>query len=85
MTVYYHYFVIIDSKLALFLFLIRLHPAAPWERRLTQDVVLSGYQVPSGVSVRVFRWCLELNLRMLCQKCTYTYNQSFNQAINLIE
>ncbi|KAL9965315.1 hypothetical protein ACROYT_G029100 [Oculina patagonica] len=30
---------------------MRLHPAAPWERRLTQDVVLSGYQVPSGTAV----------------------------------
>ena len=29
----------------------RLHPAIRWERRLTKDVVLSGYKVPSGVSV----------------------------------
>ncbi|XP_020621575.1 cytochrome P450 27C1-like [Orbicella faveolata] len=29
---------------------MRLHPAIRWERRLTQDVVLSGYKVPSGVS-----------------------------------
>ena len=32
-------------------FATRLHPAIRWERRLTKDVVLSGYKVPSGVSV----------------------------------
>jgi len=30
---------------------MRLHPAIRWERRLTQDVVLSGYKVPSGTIV----------------------------------
>ena len=28
-----------------------MHPPAPdWARRLSQDVVLSGYHVPTGVS-----------------------------------
>ena len=38
---------------------IRLHPAIRWERRLTKDVVLSGYKVPSGVSTLAndaFNW-----------------------------
>ena len=35
-------------------FSIRLHPVATlWERHLSQDVVLSGYNVPAGVSINL--------------------------------
>lgn len=53
----------------------RLHPATGWPRLLTKDVVLSGYKVPSGVSVISFlsiyscRVSLALNLNVLCCKC----------------
>ncbi|KAL9965314.1 hypothetical protein ACROYT_G029095 [Oculina patagonica] len=30
---------------------MRLHPSFPWGRRLTRDVVLSGYKIPSGTAV----------------------------------
>lgn len=35
----------------LYIYFNRMHPPAPdWARRLSQDVVLSGYHVPTGVS-----------------------------------
>lgn len=34
-----------------YIYFNRMHPPAPdWARRLSQDVVLSGYHVPTGVS-----------------------------------
>lgn len=38
-------------KCFFYIYFNRMHPPAPdWARRLSQDVVLSGYHVPTGVS-----------------------------------
>lgn len=40
-----------SSSVFFYIYFNRMHPPAPdWARRLSQDVVLSGYHVPTGVS-----------------------------------